>query len=123
MKTLLLVLLLSISTYFFAQDKELLKPEVVNDHAEKWMTNISTNPQLRLKMMQMMIKQTADQPDMMRLLVDQILSSAEMKIMIEEASSHNTKKLNKTVYKPAKMKKYNNVMKKTAPQKKPKIKN
>lgn len=122
MKSLLLIPLLLISTNHFAQDKADVKAELVTDQANHWMTNIATNSQMRLEMMQMMIEQTVDKPDEMRLLVNQILSHPEMNNMIRKVSFQETNSANNSMKMTDMMKKYNNVMEKTETRKKPEIK-
>ncbi|MBZ0180501.1 MAG: hypothetical protein K8F36_14545, partial [Melioribacteraceae bacterium] len=86
MKSLLLISMLLISTNFFAQERVNAKSELVSDQVNQWMTNISTNAQMRLQMMQMIIDQTVDKPGEMQLLVNTILNNAEMKKMIRNTS-------------------------------------
>lgn len=122
MKSLFLIPLLLISTNYFAQDKAAVKTELVTNQANHWMTNIATNSQMRLEMMQMMIEYTIDKPDEMQLLVNQILSNPEMNNMIRKVSFQETNNANNSMEMTDMMKKYNNVMEKTETQKKPGIK-
>lgn len=122
MKSLLLISMLLISTNFFGQEKVNAKSDLVSDQANQWMMNIATNSQMRLEMMQMMIEQTVDKPDEMRLLASQILSNPEMKKMIREVSFQEAGGDNNSMNMNGMMKKYNNAMKKTETQKKPIIK-
>ncbi|MCF8356478.1 MAG: hypothetical protein K9H48_18695 [Melioribacteraceae bacterium] len=119
MKGLILITLLFISTNYFAQDKNVIKTELATDQANHWMTNIASNPHMRLQMMQMMIEQTADKPDEMQLLINQILNNAEMKKMIRKTSFQNNGDTKNSMNM---MKRYNHIMKETAPKKKPEIK-
>jgi len=122
MKSLLIILLLLISTCYYAQDRVVLKHEVTSDRAKDWMTNIATNSQMRFEMMQIMIEQTADKHDEMLQLVNQILDNFEMKKMIREAPFHNAVKANNSITIPGIMKKDNIIMKKTEKHKKPIVK-
>lgn len=122
MKNFILITLLLISTNHFAQDKAAIKSKAVTDQTNQMMTNIATDSQLRLEMMQMMIDQTMDKADEMKLLVNQILSNPKMKNMIREVSFQNTNKADDSKNMPGMMKKNNNVMKRTEIQKKPIIK-
>ncbi len=119
MKNIILITLLLISTNYFAQDKVIVKSEAVNEQTNNWMTNIATNSQLRLDMMQMMIEQTVTNPDEMQLLVNQILNNSEMKTMIRKSSFQE----NNAKTKPEIDNKYNDIMKRTETHQKPKIKN
>lgn len=123
MKTLILISLLLISTNHFSQDKVIINTELVTDRENHWMMNITTNPQMRLNMMQMMIEYTIDKPNEMLLLVNQILKNSEMNKMINKASSRNVNEGRIYINMPEMMNKNNTIMKKTGKQKKPKIDN
>lgn len=123
MKTLILISLLIISTNHFSQDKVIINTELVTDRENHWMMNITTNPQMRLNMMQMMIEYTIDKPNEMLLLVNQILKNSEMNKMISKASSRNVNEGRIYINMPEMMNKNNTIMKKTGKQKKPKIDN
>ncbi|MDZ7767317.1 MAG: hypothetical protein U5K00_23360 [Melioribacteraceae bacterium] len=123
MKTLILISLLLISTNHFSQDKVIINTELVTDRENHWMMNITTNPQMRLNMMQMMIEYTIDKPNEMLLLVNQILKNSEMNKMISKASSRNVNEGRIYINMPEMMNKNNTIMKKTGKQKKPKIDN
>lgn len=122
MKSLLLIPLLLFSTNHVAQERIDVKSEIVSDQENHWMTNIATNPQMRLEMMQMMIEQTVDKPEEMQLLVNQILSNPAMNNMIRKTSFQETNSTNNSKNMTDMMKKYNNVMEKTETRKKPEIK-
>jgi hypothetical protein len=120
MKRLIIIPLLLISTNYFAQDKAIVKTEVVSNQANHLMINIANNSQMRLKMMQMMIEQTVGKQDEMRLLVNQILSNSDMKIMIRKVLFQESNNANNSMGKSGMMKKYI-IMKKTGIQEKPEI--
>lgn len=95
MKNLILFLILFIPFSVIAQNEK-SSSALVNDQTDKWMTTISTNPEMRGKMLDMMIVETKDNQKEMQKLVNSLLADPEMNKMITRT---NTKRANnETVY-------------------------
>ena len=79
MKNLILFLVLFIPFSLFAQDN--VSTATLNDQADIWMTKISSDSEMRGKMMDLMIEKTNGNEEEMMKLVNPMLSNAEMNKM------------------------------------------
>jgi len=85
MKNLILFLVLIIPFSIIAQDKVNAKEVLMNDQAQEWMTKISSNSDMRSKMMSMMIEETRGNKIEMTKLVNALMDNKEThKIMLAE---------------------------------------
>ena len=80
MKNLVLFLVLVIPFSLFAQDN--VSNATVNDQTDIWMDKISSDSEMRSKMMDLMIEKTNGNEEEMMKLVNLMLSNAEMHKMI-----------------------------------------
>jgi hypothetical protein len=80
MKNLILFLVLFIPFSLFAQDN--VSTATLNDQTEMWMTKISSDSEMRGKMMDLMIEKTKGNEEEMMKLVNPMLSNAEMNKII-----------------------------------------
>ncbi len=87
MKNLILISVLLISFSLFAQDKVDVKKTSTNDDTNVWMTRISSNSEMRSKMMDMMIAKTDGNKEEMMNLVNSMLSNPGMNKMIFATNS------------------------------------
>ncbi len=83
MKSILLFIVLFTTSLLFAQDS--LSSKISNDQTYVWMNKISSNSEMRSKMMDMMIDKTNGNEEEMMKLVRPILSNPEMNKMIMAA--------------------------------------
>jgi hypothetical protein len=84
MKNLIMVLVLILSISLFAQDKENVNSAVMNDQTELWMNNISSDSEMRVIMMDMIIENTKGNEVEMAKIVNSILNDPELYQMIVE---------------------------------------
>lgn len=83
MKNLSLLLVLLIPFSIIAQNKVDVGKTAMNDETSVWMDKISSDPDLRGKMMDMMIDKTKDNKEEMTKLANTMMDNAEMhKIML-----------------------------------------
>ena len=94
MKNLILVSILLISFSLFAQDKDEVGSANVNDQTEEWMNKISSDSEMRSKMMDMMIEKTSGNKEEMMNLVNPMLNNPGMHKMIFENNSAKTENEN-----------------------------
>jgi hypothetical protein len=80
MKNLILFIILFVPFSLFAQDS--VNTATLNDQADVWMTKISSDSEMRGKMMDLMIEKTKGNEEEMMKLVNPMLSNAEMHKMI-----------------------------------------
>ncbi len=90
MKNLILILVLLISFTLSAQDKVELSKTDTNDQANEWMTKISSDSEMRSKMMDMMIAKTEGNEEEMIKLINPMLTNPGMHKMIFEINSAKT---------------------------------
>jgi len=91
MKKLILLLVLLISFSILAQNKNESKSALVNDQTDAWMTKISSDPEMRGMMMNMMIVKTKGNEEEIQKLVNSMLADPEINKMI---TRKNTKRAN-----------------------------
>jgi hypothetical protein len=84
MKNLIMILVLILSISLFAQDKENVNSAVMNDQTELWMNNISSDSEMRVIMMDMIIENTKGNEVEMAKIVNSILNDPELYQMIVE---------------------------------------
>ena len=84
MKNLIMILVLILSISLFAQDKENVNSSVMNDQTELWMNNISSDSEMRVIMMDMIIENTKGNEVEMAKIVNSILNDPELYQMIVE---------------------------------------
>jgi hypothetical protein len=84
MKNLIMILVLILSISLFAQDKENVNSSVMNDQTELWMNNISSDPEMRVIMMDMIIENTKGNEVEMAKIVNSISNDPELYQMIVE---------------------------------------
>jgi len=84
MKNLIMILVLILSISLFAQDKENVNSAVMNDQTELWMNNISSDSEMRVIMMDMIIENTKGNEVEMVKIVNSILNDPELYQMIVE---------------------------------------
>ena len=87
MKNLILFLVLFIPFSIIAQSKVESGNATVNDQTDEWMTKISSDSQMRVTMMDMMIEKTSGNTEEMMKLVNSMLSNPEMHKMIFATNS------------------------------------
>jgi hypothetical protein len=80
MKNLILFIVLFIPFSLFAQDN--VSTATLNDQTDLWMTKISSDSEMRVKMMDLMIEKTNGNEEEMMKLVNPMLSDTEMHKMI-----------------------------------------
>jgi hypothetical protein len=85
MKNLILFTVLFIPFSLFAQDN--VSTATLNDQTDMWMTKISSDSEMRGKMMDLMIEKTNGNEEEMMKLVNPMLSNAEMHKMIFATNS------------------------------------
>jgi len=84
MKNLIMILVLILSISLFAQDKENVNSAVMNDQTELWMNNISSDSEMRVIMMDMIIENTKGNEVEMVKIVNSILNDPGLYQMIVE---------------------------------------
>lgn len=89
MKSRLLILTLFIPSIILAQDS--LSAIAKNDQTYAWMTEISSNSEMRIEMMDLMIQKTSGNEEEMMKIVRPILSNKEMNEMIMDANYEKRK--------------------------------
>jgi hypothetical protein len=82
MKNLTLLLVLFIPILLVAQNQVDVKNPAVNDQANEWMQKISSDSDLRVGMMDMMIKKTSGNKEEISKLVNSIMNDPEYHKMI-----------------------------------------
>ena len=87
MKNLILIWILLISFSLFAQEKVDLNKTNNKDQTNEWMNKISSDSEMRSKMMDMMIEKTSGNKEEMMNLVSSMLSNPEMIKMIFSTNS------------------------------------
>lgn len=95
MKNLILFLVLFIPFTLFAQDK--VNSADTNDQTDVWMTKISSNSEMRSKMMNLMLEKTNGDETEMTKLMNSILINPEMNRMIFAANSGTVENENKSI--------------------------
>jgi hypothetical protein len=95
MKNLILFLILFIPFSIIAQSEK-SSSALVNDQTDKWMTTISTNSEMRGRMLDMMIVETMDNEEEMQKLVNSLLADPEMNKMITRTKTKRAN--NETIY-------------------------
>ena len=94
MKNLILILVLLIPFSLFAQDKDDISNPTISEQTVEWMTKISSDSEMRGKMLGMMIEKTKGNEEEMMKLVNIITADPEMNdiimnITVEEAINEN----------------------------------
>ncbi|MCW9065874.1 MAG: hypothetical protein OQJ78_06205 [Ignavibacteriaceae bacterium] len=94
MKNLILILFLILSFSSFAQEKDEVSSVVMSDQTDVWMSKISSDSEMRVIMMDMIIENTKGNEVEMTKIVTSISNDSEMYQMIvesypEKASSQN----------------------------------
>jgi hypothetical protein len=84
MKNLTLLLVLFIPFLLIAQNKVDVKDPAVNDQTKEWMQKISSDSDLRVEMMDMMIQKTIGNNEEMTKLVNSIMNDPEYHKMITD---------------------------------------
>jgi hypothetical protein len=87
MKNLILISVLLISFSLFAQDKVDVSKTSTNDETNVWMTRISSNSEMRSKMMDMMIAKTDGNKEEMMNLINSMINNPGMNKMIFATNS------------------------------------
>ena len=83
MKNLIVLLALFIPFSIIAQDKVEIKSAKTDDQTMQWMTKISSDSEMRITMMEMMLDQTKDNKVEMTKLMNTMMANPEMhKIMM-----------------------------------------
>ena len=82
MKNLILFVLLFIPFSLIAQIEVDNRKALMNDQTDQWMTKISSDSEMRTKMMDMMITKTSGNKEEMMKLVNSMLNNPEMNKMI-----------------------------------------
>jgi len=88
-KSRLLILVLFIPSIIFAQDS--VSATAKNNLTYAWMTEISSNSEMRIEMMDLMIQKTSGNEEEMMKIVRPILRNKEMNEMIMTANYEKTK--------------------------------
>jgi hypothetical protein len=92
MKSLILLIIVMASFNLLAQDNDKSSEMMANDQTDIWMMKISSDSEMRIKMMDMMmVKTSGDKKEMMKL-VNSILSNPEMQEMISSNNNARTGK-------------------------------
>ena len=94
MKNLILIWILLISFSLFAQEKVDLSKTNNKDQTNEWMNKISSDSEMRSKMMDMMIEKTSGNKEEMMNLVNPMLNNPGMHKMIFENNSAKTENEN-----------------------------
>ena len=94
MKNLILILFLILSFSSFAQEKDEVSSVVMSDQTDVWMSKISSDSEMRVIMMDMIIENTKGDEVEMAKIVSSISNDPELHQMIiktypEKASSQN----------------------------------
>ena len=90
MKYLLLIVILLISTSLFSQDQVTASSMVTNDQSDELMIEIAADPEMRIKMMNMMIDETKGNNEEMVKLVDTMYLNPEMQEIITAKNSERS---------------------------------
>ncbi len=84
MKNLMLIFVILVSFSLFAQDKSESSRIKMDDETSSWMTKISSDSDMRVKMMEMMMDKTSGNKAEMMKLVNSIIGNPEMNKMIAD---------------------------------------
>ena len=84
MKNLILILVLLIPFSLFAQDKDDVSSTNMNEQADVWMTKISSDSEMRINMMDLMVEKTKGNAKEMKKLANSISNSPGLCQMIIE---------------------------------------
>ncbi|HSD62963.1 MAG TPA: hypothetical protein VLB50_04165 [Ignavibacteriaceae bacterium] len=90
MKNLILIFVILVSFSLFAQDKNESSKLKMDDETNVWMNKISSDSEMRVKMMDMMMDKTSGNKEEMMKLVNSILSNPEMNKMIFSENNAKT---------------------------------
>ncbi len=88
MKSLILIFILLVPFSLLAQDKD--ESSTMSNETNVWMNKISSDSEMRSKMMDMMIEKTIGNDVEMRKLVNSVLNNPEMNKMIFAAVNRKT---------------------------------
>ena len=88
MKNLVLLFVVFISFSLFAQDDS--NYALINDGADEWMVKISTDSEMRVKMMDMIIDKTKGNEIEVRKIVNSISNNPKLRQMIVDTYSEKT---------------------------------
>jgi len=83
MKNLILLLVVFVSFLVIAQDDS--NYTLINDEANEWMVKISSDSEMRVQMMDMMVEKTKGNIEEMNKIVNSISKNPELQKMIAEA--------------------------------------
>jgi len=89
MKSILVILVLFIPSLIVAQDS--VSATAKNEQTYAWMAEISSNSEMRIEMMDLMIQKTSGNEEEMMKIVRPILRNKEMNEMIMAANYEKTK--------------------------------
>ena len=93
MKNLIFILLLLVPFSLFAQDKNESSKIMMNDETSVWMNKISSDSEMRIKMMDMMIEKASISKEEMMKLANSILSNSELSKMVISGENAKTGKV------------------------------
>ncbi len=82
MKNLILILILLLPFSLFAQDKNEGSDTKMDEETNVWMNKISSDSEMRVKMMDMMIEKASVNKEEMMKLANSVLSNSELSQMI-----------------------------------------
>jgi len=85
MKNLVLLLVVFTSFSLFAQIQVEDRKASMNDQTDDWMVKISSDSEMRIKMMDMMVEKTKGNTEEMNKIVNSISNNPELQKMIAEA--------------------------------------
>ena len=91
MKNLILIIVLLAPFSLFAQNKIEARSTTVNDQTYFWMDKISSDSEMHVKMMDMMVNKTSGNKEEMMKLVNSVFSNPEMNKMIFTINNAKTK--------------------------------
>ena len=97
MKNLILLLVLFIPFSMIAQDKVDVKKVMMNDQTDQWMTKISSDSEMRGRMMAMMIDETKGNKEEMTKLVNSMMDNPDMHEIMLAMRPVNTENRNITL--------------------------
>ena len=94
MKHIIFLLVLFIPFMLIAQEKVEVNSATEIDQTNEWMLKISSNSEMRVKMLEMMIEETKGNKEEMIKLVNSALSDPEMRQMITSANNGSARNNN-----------------------------
>ena len=91
MKNMLMLIILLTPFLLLAQNKDEISTNKISSDAGFWMDKISSDSEMRIKMMDMMIAKTTGNQEEMLKLVDAVLDNPEMREMIISGNNIKTR--------------------------------